>query len=212
CPLPSPPALSGSGAMWPNCQLSGFHLWTPPSRVPTQTTPPRSWARARTWSSARLDGMRGSWREGGDVRRGGCKRTGAALAPPPRPSVAVLQDGPHLIVGEAVRPLRVVAEALEPSRGRVEARDTAARRAHPQRARVVLAEHADLCVAGARRRGEARDMLEAPASRLQAVESPVGAHPQPVPPVHLECVDPVVGEAPRLAVVVGEPRDRAFRH
>ena len=129
----------------------------------------------------------------------------------PQAASGVLQERAHLVVRQAPRDIRLVAEVPESS-ARREPIEAAGRGPHPDRSEVVLEDGAHLRLAQARCRRRVRDEVhEGVRAGVEPVEAPVGADPQPTGAIDGERVDAIVDEASRRTGVVDETRERAGR-
>src|SRR5258708_31447838 len=109
--------------------------------------------------------------------------------------VGVLEDRPHLVVSETPGDIRVVPEMVEAMGCGIQAIETTAGGAHPERATVVLQNGAHLEVTQAGGLGWIlAEMLESLAVVAQEVKAAVGAHPEPTLAVDVDGVDPIVAE------------------
>ena len=136
-------------------------------------------SRERTWSSAEAGRVARVLAVMGELSARGVEEVEAAAGADPEPAVGIGQDRAHLIVGQARRLARIVAEVLEAPGLDIQAVQPAGRGADPQGARVVGGQGPDLGVREARRiRGVGHEVREALAVRVEAIEPAFAAHPE----------------------------------
>ena len=100
-PPPSPLGLSGSGATWPNCQLSGFHLCTPPMPRPHPEHAAAVLGQGEDVIVGEAGGVARVLAVVGEGAALGIEQVEAAARAHPQPPVRVLEERAHVVVGQA---------------------------------------------------------------------------------------------------------------